>query len=189
MTSSRRKFRTALLIICTALPLLAFAQEFAYGKVHRVNVPATEGGLADTPRKMVEHLRAQNLVTDADLEGDNVFAELVALYLPSLLGKMPNRRFALYVPPDHRAAVQIGRLVQVQEGGWTGMMGTRVRKVVAVFDPERDAKLYAECGNAYEIHQCVREYLRRSPTTAAPTVAVVESPSDAPVGASEAASR
>jgi hypothetical protein len=162
--------RNLLLLMLFLLALPGYAQNQpkpvetheGWGKIHRINISPNEGGLADTPKKMVEHLKNHSLITDADLEGSNVFSEVVVLYMPSLFGKKPNRRYALYVPPELREQIKEGVLIRFDEGTWTGLMGTRVRIAREILNPELYPTVNAECENAYEVYRCIRDKLKEA---------------------------
>lgn len=143
---------------------VAQAHNVRYGVVTQLGIDSKSGVIADAPSRISKTLLANNLATEAELEG-NTYAVVVALYMPSILGKRP-QNWNWYVLPELRSQIQVGSFVRLEESEWQGLGTARWRIVKEVYSKEQYPEIYAQCSDVFQVHVCVEKVLKEKASLA-----------------------
>lgn len=147
------------LIFLTLAAMQAHAHNVRYGIVTQIGIDSNSGVIADAPSRISKTLLSNKLATEDELRGPT-FAVVVALFMPSILGKRP-QNWNWYVPPDLRDRLQVGNMVRLEESDWQGFGTARWRIVKEIFTREEHPELYEKCSDVFEVHLCIERTLKK----------------------------
>jgi len=152
--------RSLILTFLMLAALQARAHNVRYGVVTQMGIDSNSGVIADAPSRISKTLLTNNLATEDELRGPT-FAVVVALFMPSILGKQP-QNWNWYVPPYLRARLQVGDLVRLEESDWQGFGTARWRIVKEILTKGAHSELYERCSDVFEVHLCIERALTKS---------------------------
>jgi hypothetical protein len=151
------------LIFLTLAAMQAHAHNVRYGVVTQIGIDSNSGVIADAPSRISKTLLSNKLATEDELRGPT-FAVVVALFMPSILGKQP-QNWNWYVPPDLRVRLRVGDMVRLEESDWQGFGTARWRIVKEIFTRDGHPVLYKKCSDVFEVHLCIERELKKDQPT------------------------